>query len=498
MELQFQKQMLPYCRCVMREVQNTELTQEIRLPDGMPDIGRVLSCWGQVVVRSKQWQTDQAAVTGGVLVWTLYAPEDGTAPRSVEEWIPFQLSWELPPLQREGVLRVAPLLRFANARGISARKMLVRVGVGAMGEILCMEEAEIYAPEQLPEDVELLRRTYPVRLPREYPEKNFFVDEEPSIPTPEPPDKILAYLVTTQLHEEKVNADKALFRGVLALHLLYRGQDGRVQSWDTSFPFSQFVQLENTYSPQAQLNVQIVVTSLELDRKEQGQIRMKCGLTAQCVVDDQTLVDLVQDAYSPNRSVETTIMPLQVPAILEEKQDALAVQQTINGADGEVVDLLFWPDFPRCTRTETGVEAKMSGVFQILSYGEENTLRAGTAHWEGQMDLPAANDCRIDLQLAQNYPVEGRSGSGEMNLQTKLDLHLLTTAQRGIPMVTSLEIGEVRERDPATPSLILCRAEEEDLWDLAKRCHSTVAAITAANKLQDQPIGEQMLLIPVL
>ena len=136
MELQFQKNICKYLNCVVREVQNTELTQEIRLSDGMPDIGRVLASWGQVVLRSKEWRGDTVTVTGGLMVWVLYAPEDGTAPRSVDSWIPFQLKWNLPLVDREGPVRILPILRFVDSRGLSARKMMVRAGGGAMGEIL--------------------------------------------------------------------------------------------------------------------------------------------------------------------------------------------------------------------------------------------------------------------------------------------------------------------------------------------------------------------------
>ena len=42
MEFEFQKSACPCLETVLREVQNVEQTQEIKLPDGMPDIGRVL------------------------------------------------------------------------------------------------------------------------------------------------------------------------------------------------------------------------------------------------------------------------------------------------------------------------------------------------------------------------------------------------------------------------------------------------------------------------
>ena len=79
MELQFNKSV---CNCLQKlvaQTQTQEQTQEIRLPDGMPDIGRVLGAWGQVLMRSKEWRGSGMGVSGGVMVWVLYMPEDPLA-----------------------------------------------------------------------------------------------------------------------------------------------------------------------------------------------------------------------------------------------------------------------------------------------------------------------------------------------------------------------------------------------------------------------------------
>ena len=84
MELQFKKNLCSCLNAVKREIQNLEETQEIRLSDGMPDIGRILASWGQPVMRSKEWRGDSIGLSGGIMVWVLYAPEDGTDPRCME------------------------------------------------------------------------------------------------------------------------------------------------------------------------------------------------------------------------------------------------------------------------------------------------------------------------------------------------------------------------------------------------------------------------------
>ena len=81
---------------------------------------------------------------------------------------------------------------------------------------------------------------------------------------------------------------------------------------------------------------------------------------------------------------------------------------------------------------------------------------------------------------------------GNINLTTR------TETLHGQKMILAVEIGEERQPDKNRPSVILRRAEGELLWDLAKRCGTTVSAICQINGLNDEPDPGKMLLIPVL
>lgn len=143
--MQWNKKPCPYLKTIARQVQNQEQTQELRLAEEMPDIGRVLSAWGQCVVRSKEWRGDGMSVSGGVSASVVYLPEDGSYPRTVEIWLPFQMKWNFPQAQRECTLRVNCLLHSLDARLLSARKMMVRSSVSMLAEALEQSDAELYS-----------------------------------------------------------------------------------------------------------------------------------------------------------------------------------------------------------------------------------------------------------------------------------------------------------------------------------------------------------------
>ena len=136
MELEFEKEKVPYLGTPVREVQNVEATQELKLPDGLPDVGRILASWGQEILRGKEWRMDSILLTGGVMVWVLYVPEEGGAAQILNTWIPFQMKWDLPENTQEGRIRTKCLTRFVDARSVSPQRVMVRCGVGALAEAL--------------------------------------------------------------------------------------------------------------------------------------------------------------------------------------------------------------------------------------------------------------------------------------------------------------------------------------------------------------------------
>lgn len=491
MQLQFEKRDLTCLAQAVRSVKEQELTQELRLADSLPDVGRVLAGWGQVILRGKEWQGDVAAASGGVQATILYAPEDGTEPRTVNAWLPFQMKWDGAQTEREGPMRISPLLRFVDGRNISARKILVRAGLSCLAEALYRRTAEVYSPTEVPEDVELLRRSYPVRLPREAGEKIFSLEEtlEPGGPAI---DELLSYTLTPEITETRVTGDKVVLRGAGHLHLVYRCREGRIRTRNFEVPFSQFAELEREYENDAQADVQMAVTGLELDLEEEN-LALKCGLVGQYLVTDRTPLELVEDAYSTRREIGIRQEELNLPVILDETRERVTAQASFPEADMEGIDLGFWPGFPQQRREGDAVTMEIPGRFQLLGYGPDGTLRSANARWEGQTRLGADEGSRLD---AVTVPMGQPQWSG-MEARAEIQLRTTAVSRQGMPMITGLELGALREPDEDRPSLILCRPGRRDLWRIAKGAGSSVRAIRDANGLSDDPEDNRMLLIPI-
>ena len=496
MELEFEKRGIPYLKTLLQEVQNQEQTQELRLGDGMPDLGRVLGTWGQVILRSKEWRGDRVSISGGVMVFVLYVPENDGEPRTIESWIPFQMKWDLPDGQHEGDIRVQCLLRFLDARVVSARKIMLRCGIAALGQAYRQEKAQVSTPGEVPEDIQLLKNRYPLRIPRAAGEKAFQLEEELSLP-PSAADiqKIVSYAMEPRLSECRVASGKLVFRGSGVVHLVYFSQEGKLESLDLEVPFSQLAEPEGELSKDARCDVRMGITALELDPDPEGKLRLKVGLLAQYLLDDREMVELVEDAYSPHREVKLKTGELEVPQILDQQRVNVPIRQTIRQEGTKVADVTYLPDFPVQRRGE-GIQLELPGQFQAIWYDKEGSLQSSTARTEENWDMPGSEDIRVSATV---LPGTSPSAALDAGLELKGDtvLDVTTTSRKGLPMVTGLTLGEEIKREENHPSLILRRAGNAGLWNIAKSTGSTVAAIEAANALEEEPLPERILLIPV-
>ncbi len=496
MEMQWKAAPCSYLRCAVRQVQNQEQTLELRLTEGMPDIGRVLCAWGQPQLREKQWRSDEISMSGGVTAWVLYIPEDGSQPRCVEGWIPFQGKWKLPNDCREGVIRADVRLRSMDARALSSRKMLVRASLALLGEALEPNEAAVSQPDEVPEGVYLLRQTYPVCLAREAGEKLFTVEEDLPVSAGEDT-KLLCCRLNAQLTEQAVTGSRVVLRGTLRAEYVLCGEAGNLQSGAQEVPFAQFAELERDYDKEATAAVTLAFAGAECSL-EAGSLLVRCELIAQYVIHDRCLLQITEDAYSPQRSVTPVTYPLELPVVLDRVKESMAAELEIPQDVQSVVDVAFWPDHPVHYRENEELVVELPGTFQTLYYDPEGNLQSDLRNWTGHWQLPAKENCHFAMAAELAAQPTAMQLGGKTQLQADLQLEVQTGAVEQLPMVTGLEIGEMVTPDPKRPSLILRRSEGMSLWELAKGCGSTVEAIEKANGLTGEPDPQNMLLIPVV
>lgn len=482
----------------LREVRNSEETLEIRIPDGMPDAGKILASWGQSVLRSKEWRTDQISCSAGMMVWVLYQPDQGEKPQCLEGWIPHSVRWELPKDTPEGDMRIDLQTRFVDARITAARKIMVRSGMAAYAECWIRKDAALYAPGKLPDNIQILRKKYPLRLVKEAGEKAFQIGEQLNLPPSAPrPEKLLFYTLAPAVAEKKIVANKFVFRGSANLHFLYEAEDGQLYTWDMPLSISQYGQLEESCGPTGMGDVILCLTSLEVSLDAEGAIEVTASMTGQYIVTEQELVEVVEDAYEPGRSVQLDTSRLSVPVILDTWQETVDIRRELAGKSDIIVDTWVNMDHPRQRGTGSGFDMEYPGQIQVLYYGTDGILSSGSGRFEGKLSVKADSGCSLCSQLQSVSDPQVLMGADAMDASIQVSVQISAQQTCDLEMVSGISVGEAEKPDPNRPSLVIKRVGRTGLWDIAKAAGSTVEAIRKANNLEEDPKPGCMLLIPV-
>lgn len=498
MEMQFDRISLSHLQKVAGSLRTQEQTLEVRLPEGMPDVGHILGAWGQVVVRGKEWNGDSLTVPCGVMAWVLYMPEDEDGVYSVEAWLPFTMKWDLPDTRQDGKILVSTLLKGVDARSVSAGKLMVRASMEAVAEAWLPAQTELPVPSVPHEDVQMLQTTYPVVLPREAGEKAFVLEENLSLPANgHTMKKLMYYTLQPEILDKKVMAGKVVFRGNGMLHLLYLADDGRLYTCEFDLPFSQYADLEGEYDEESDLSVYPCVTSLDVSVDENGELIVKAGLLGQYLLSGRTLVTAAQDAYSPHRKVVPVMEELFLPAVLDNVKQTLHPEQSVQADARQLVDVSFYPAYGQMEQTETGLEMVLPGQFQMLYYDPEDTLCSAMCSWQERWQLDTAPGNKTTVHIFPTGRPVAIPGAGNVNLRAELQTDACVSAGQGIDVMTAMDLGETEKPDPNRPALILCRKGNRRLWDLAKENGSTVEKILQTNGLEAEPADSAVLLIPV-
>lgn len=493
MEIKFQSKKIGSLACCVDRHMTQEQTQEVRLPDSMPDIGKVLTAWGKPVIRTKEWQNSNMTVCGGVMCWVVYMPEDGTDIRTLETWIPFQMKWDFDENQHDGYIFAVPALKNVDARSTSARKMMVRVNVSVWGRAMINTETESYCADDLPDDVQVLQADYPMELCKEAGEVLVHMDEEIPFADIQPfPEKILRQDMHLTVNEQRVMGSRLVFRGEGRLHISYLN-DGKVYGVDFDLPFSQYADLNGDYSQAATAQIVPVVTNLELERKEES-LSVKCEMAAQYIIFDREMLCLAEDAYSIERNVTLHNAKLHLCSILDRRVVQTMVEQDISMEAERIADVCCTCDLPRYQQNG---QITLPCQMQILYYDLQGSLQSVNHRMEHVLQIPGDGDVTLDAVIrSMEHPRLTLHGQ-QVNVAMKLELDTSAYAETGQWMVTGLDLGEPQKNERGRPSLILQRFHDSRLWDTAKNCGSTVAAIRHTNGFEGEPEFGCMLLIPV-
>lgn len=493
MEILFQTQTIRYLAEKRYDDLHQEQTGEIAVPETLPALGRVVDCFGTVLVRDRtvDSQGGTVTVTGGIQTGVLYVPEGEEGLERLELWLPFTVTKKVQA-QADAVLHYWGWLRSIDARFVNDRKLLIRADLASELTLLTPAELELQSAEECPRGFVCRTETYPMRLPLCAAEKEVRIADEVLMPEGGPGvDRLLKARCAVELGARRVLGERAVFEGELRLRILGMTEAGETVAWSGSVPFSQYVELDRSVEEDVHLDIQPILNHVEIDTDGQPdslRLLINVSFTAQLVLWGKLPVTLTQDAYYLEGGFEPVWQAVELSPCLDSVETPRNESLELPEDSGEVLDWTLFGDRPV---SAPGEKTAKGGVAVNVLYRDgggrlQNKLLRRELQVERKADPSADWRCRLDLAEEPR-----RQGRGLLLPLRVRERYCQTDALRNLCGGT-LTPGP----RPEGPSLIV-RSVSGDLWEIARDNGSTVRAIQTANELEEACLArERLLLIP--
>lgn len=487
MELSFHDQRVSYLAQTRYDNLYQEQTEEMTVPETMPEIARIVDCSGMVIVQNKSLDTGSISVSGGIQACVLYVPEgDSPALSRIEVFLPFTVTKKVP-VPENSTLFYWGWLRSIDARFINSRKVLVRANLGSELTVLSPAEWTLKQLERCPAGLACRTNVYPMRLPVCAAEKELQIADEVLMPEDcIGADRLLKWTVGAEIADTAVIGEKAVFKGNLRIRALFQNEAGALAAWQGTVPFSQYADLE-TAGEDPFVSVQPIFRHAELDTDGQIDSRrllLNVTVTAQLVVTSAVPIQLTEDAYSLEGTFSPEWETRTLTPLLDRQTKTLAQSLPLPEDAERVLDWTILPDCPGGSAGELS-----AGLWaNLLYYDRDKALQGKIIRDTVRTGFLRGDDsaCRCVLSL-----------SGEAQVQTdSIRLELSAVCDTEKQTVFRNLCGGTAEpgKSAGGPSLIVRRGKGP-LWDLAKENGSTVEALQAANHLDTDVLEEERLLL---
>ena len=305
---------------------------------------------------------------------------------------------------------------------------------------------------------------------------------------------------------------KLMVQGNLQMQIVYACEkegDGSLEPMSFRIPYSQIVEMDGAQEQDAcQVMTHVISCDLKPVTDASGDVRLlrcEAELRAVCSAVRIASESLVCDAFSTEHPTTVKRITVPVSGAPEPFSEMLICTSKLTCTDGKL-DCVYdaWCEVRNLThQTESGsilfsgilccyVLVRGSGGMPRLLEKEEPFEYRFTPAELGEQDISEvyafAENCSYTL-----------SGAAEVSLKTELRMEGSITHCSMTEVVTDVTMQE-EETHPRQYALKLYfGTADENIWDIAKRSHTSVAAIMEENELTQETLpGNGMLLIPIV
>jgi hypothetical protein len=519
----------------------------IMLPDGKPDIERVISVDAtldteSLVTNILDAKIGKVIVEGNIDVRAMYVADvpEGQPQQPVhfvEGQIDFSFFVKIPGVRKDMDVRVRAKIEHIQHSfdPNRPREIKVRIIVMFFVKVTRRVEIEIVIDAIGPKDLQVLKKTLRIEDVIGEARAQNIVKSDVGVPEEKPDiEQILQVEAEAREISTKIIKNKIIIEGVLEVGILYvaiapEGQPLQpVHFMEAQIPFTQFVEIPGAEEGMAKF-VRVEVEHIKGRRKDERTVTIEAILKVKAKVFETKIMQIVIDVFSPSEELEVEKTRLKLDQVIGEDENEIVVKDVLSVPEEK-------PDIEQIYRTNCKARVTEARILdgKVIVEGIltlETLYVADVPEGEPQqplhfmehevdfttfVEIPGAED---DMMLDFDVLVEHCSSSTIPNeprrfeVRAVLGLFAKVTQMIEIDIVVNVIEPEEEEeeekeekeekkeekKEEQKPSMTIYIVQRGDtLWLIAKRYNVTVESIVTANNIAnpDAIMPGQQLIIP--
>lgn len=479
------------------------------LPDYYPEIFKVLNLRILPSISARTLNGTRLEYELSAKIRLTYVSESGEM-CAAEQVLTYNRSAELSGAAKSPKISIMPYTESASCRVSGKRRADIR-GIISVSVTATADEARQAVSEASGDGLQLRKSlvTYPSK--RIAVTKRITVVDEVDLGQSKPAVKTViradAAVITA---DKKILSGKLLTKGEAEVSLLYVPEDSsnKAESIRFAVPFSQISDVEGL---DERYDVMISANVSDCEIKPSGKsgnntVSCELNIEISCLAMRFESVLIATDAYSTVYESSLEMSEEDIECVPQEISESCKTKASLTYYDGEIVSVM-------CAGAEVGKldavtdtdgSVSVRGRITYFAYAENESGKPiyleGTDEFEKKLPEEASS-CSIDAHATVAQTAFKLTSSNAMEITADIRLKGYLFGCKTHRFISGITVDEASplEKDSDIAMKLYYAEKGEEPWDIAKRTHTTLSAITEENDLGEEILTEpKMILIPIV
>lgn len=498
------------------------LDDDFIVPDTMDDIRQVMMDTGEVAIESVKNLGDKVSVKGRLEFQILYRKESGGL-QTLGGNIPFEETVNADFLEEKDAIGASWMLEDLNTEMINSRKLGVQaiitlqIRAETVRSVCAAVDVDMEAGQTAPKSpgVETMKRTITAAALVLRRKDTYRLKEEIGLNGGKPNiGQLLWQEMKLRGTDVRPMEGKLRMEGDLDIFAIYQPEDENmpVQWLEETIPFSGELELSEASEDMIpMIGLRLAHKELEPKPDADGEMRQ---LEADAVVEldiklyQEQEAELLGDIYSNSAQIELTTEPVTFDTLLAKNICRCRISEKVRlDQEGRILQICHSQGTIKIDEVETGEDrVEIEGVLEVrllyLTADDSSPIQTGLEQipFRCQAEVPGADKDSL-YQLEPGLEQLGcvMLGGDMVEIKASLALELLVLQPVNRSVITGISVKPMDfaqlQKLPGIAGYIV--QQGDTLWDIAKKFHTTVGNIMAANELPDDQAKAGMRLLLV-